>query len=66
MISPNEAWKKDGIPCWILAVPELVELEENKPAPCMLPRSFRLGFKAGVRVANRDFCEKLKPEHRQN
>lgn len=66
MISPDKAWNTAGIPCWILAVPELVELEENKSTTGMLPRSFRLGFKAGVSAANRDFCEKLKPEYRQN
>lgn len=66
MISPNEAWKADGIPCWILAVPDLIELEDNKSASGMLPRSFRLGFKAGVGIADRNFCEKLKTEHRQN
>ncbi len=66
MLSPNQAWKTEGIPNWILAVPELVDLEDNKPVPCMLPRSFRLGFKAGVKVANRDFCEKLNADHRQN
>jgi hypothetical protein len=66
MISPDEAWKTEGIPCWALAVPDIVELEEKKPPISILPGTFRLGFKAGVRIADRDFLEKLKPEHRQN
>lgn len=65
MLSPEKAWKKDGIPCWIQTGGELLELQSKKP-DFMLPSSFRLGFKAGVSVADRDFCEKLKPEYRQN
>jgi len=65
MRSPDEAWNTDGIPCWMQAGGELFELQSKKP-DFMLPRSFHLGFKAGVSVANRDFCEKLKPEYRQN
>ena len=64
MLSPNEAWKTEGIPNWILAAPKLVK--PYGPIPYVLPHSFGLGFKAGVLVADRDFCEKLKPGYRQN
>ena len=66
MMNPDKAWEAHGVPCWILAEPELVELEEKKSPYCMLPRSFRLGFKAGVKVADHCFFQKPAPEHRQN
>ena len=65
MQSPKEAWDINGINSWIQAGPELLELQAKKSS-CMLPRTFRLGFKAGISVADRDFYEKLKPEYRQN
>lgn len=65
MLNPNEAWKTVGFYAWCQLVPVLVKLEEDVPGSAT-SRAYRYGFKAGVKLADRDFYEKLNPEHRLN
>ena len=65
MLSPDQAWETDGEHSWLEIIQEVAEHEAKNPDEGF-PLAFRLGFKAGVKVADRDFCEKLKPEYRQN
>lgn len=65
MPSPDAAWKTDGELSWLENIVELAMHEAKNPDEGF-PLAFRLGFKAGVRVADRDFCEILNAEHRQN
>lgn len=65
MLNSQEAWQEIGLSFWYLHVPDLVALEENKPGQATA-RAYRQGFKEAVGVANKNFCEMLKPEHRLN
>ena len=67
MPNPNEAWKTDGEHSWLQNVQKLAEFAaKTLGTDQVVSKAFRVGFKAGVYVADRCFCKKLAPEHRQN
>ena len=65
MLNPQRAWQEIGLDFWYEHVPNLVKLEANKPGQATA-RAYRQGFKEAVGVANSNFCEMLRPDHRLN
>ena len=66
MISPDKAWNTVGFSLWCTFVPELADFQKTASPDMAMGRAFRLGFKGGVKNANRIFLDELKPENRQN
>lgn len=62
MSNPKKLWIKKGLFSWIATIPKLTDCLPE----CILPRAFRMGFKAGVKAANQELYEKLEAEKRQN
>lgn len=65
MVNVDQAWNTVGLSLWCAFTPELADFQKTDPDTA-IGKAFRLGFKGGVKTANRIFSDELKPENRQN
>ena len=65
MLNPQIAWQETGVDFWYETIVERPLPKKNMPLTGV-SQIYRKAFREGVLVADHDFCEKLKAEHRRN